>query len=123
MVIWWLAPPYVPAPGTVHVLPGSATGVLVDQRAKWSQASLRPPGPAARDDRFGASLAAGQYGLSGHIDLAVANPLAGAKAAGRVWTMYGTANGVSAAGHQEWHQGAAGVLGADEAGDRQGVLK
>ena len=75
-------------------------------------------------DRFGAALADGILAVGGYADLAVGAPgetVAGRAGAGAVSLVLSGDAGFSGAGGQLFHQGAAGVPGAAEAGDGFGT--
>jgi hypothetical protein len=111
------------AAGAVHVFPGTASGPSVVGDQFWSQSRPGVRGAAERSDRFGSVLASGDFDADGFADLAIGVPgesIGGRSEAGAVQVLYGTAAGLRAAGDQLWHQGTAGVPGANESGDRFG---
>ena len=97
--------------GVVHVLHGSATG-LVGVGQVLSQDSPGVPGNAESDDRFGAALARGRFfnDFNGQqpADLAVGAPLEDVGSlldAGAVNVLYGSATGLPGSGAQVFTQG------------------
>ena len=75
------------------------------------------------NDQFGAALAAGDFDHDSYVDLAVGVKLEDVGAiqdAGAVQILYGSANGISAAGNQFWHQNSSGVEESAELQDEFG---
>jgi hypothetical protein len=110
--------------GAVNVFPGSAAGLTGTGSQVLSQNATGVPGAAKDGDAFGASLAAGNFGSGGAIDLAVgvaADTIKRIPAAGSVNVFYGSASGLSVAGSQLWDQDTAGILDASEPGDLMGA--
>lgn len=107
--------------GSVTILFGSATGLGSAGHQRWT------PGRAGMvggdHDRFGASLAAGEFGRGGFADLAVGAPGRGYPAFPRgygvIVILYGRSAGLSAQGSQVFDQGDTGT-GMTEEGDRFG---
>ena len=104
--------------GAVLVLYGSSAGLRPtagpgDQ--SWRQGGAGLDGTAEPDDRFGATLAIGDFNKDGYSDLAIGVPGEDVGAivdAGAVNVLYGGPNGLTATGDQLWNQGAspAGAL-------------
>jgi hypothetical protein len=110
--------------GVVDVLPGSPTGLTGTGSYQLSQSAPGVPGTAMDGDAFGASLASGNLGSGGAIDLAVgvaADTIHGRPAAGSVNVFYGSASGLATTGSQIWDQATAGILDASEPGDLMGA--
>ncbi len=115
--------------GLVHVLYGSAAAGLQatgrdDQT--WSQSTGGVAGQPQDGDRFGWSLAAGDFSGDGEDDLAVGVPferLSGRFAAGAVQVLYGSDTDgiqVAAPADQFWTQDSTGLDGVAEANDQFG---
>jgi hypothetical protein len=97
--------------GRVHVIYGSANGLRARGSQAWSQAS---PGIADRpeaNDRFGASLAAGDFDRDGDADLAIGVPYEGRRATrqGIVHVLRGSPRGLVARRSQVWSQDSPGI--------------
>jgi hypothetical protein len=108
--------------GAVAVLYGSVAGLsatfVPDQF--WHRDVPGVLGSVASDDRFGSSLAAGDFDADGFADLAIGvpNQAVGASArAGSVHVLYGSAAGLTDVGDQIWHQNSASVNDVAEADD------
>jgi hypothetical protein len=117
-----------PGAGGINVMYGSGTGLTAAGSQFWSQDSAGVPGTAEASefawDSFGASLAASNYGRSGHDDLAIGahlERLGAARDTGMVDVLYGRAAGLAAAAAQAWSQDSPGVKGAAESRDYFGV--
>ncbi|MBM7790898.1 FG-GAP repeat protein [Tenggerimyces flavus] len=106
--------------GAVQVLSGSSAGLVAGPSAfPWSQGEDGVADVAEDGDRFGESLAAGDFGADGHDDLAVGARFEGigaARGAGEVDVIEGSAVGLVGRGGI-LHQDLANVLGIAEAGD------
>jgi hypothetical protein len=87
----------------------------------WTQDSPGIADSVETSDRAGLALAAGDFGRSGEADLAVGVPFEqsvnGIADAGAAHVLYGSPNGLTAAGSQLWHQDVGGVADAVEAFD------
>ena len=76
-------------------------------------------------DRFGATLAAANFGGSAHADLAIGVPrerVGDQPSAGIVHVFYGTADGLTRVGNQIWSQLTPGITGVAQANDQFGEL-
>lgn len=104
--------------GSVNILFGSqlglsATAPLADQ--VWDQSLLGTGFATGRDDNFGSSLSAGDFNNDGFFDLAIGVPnesLIGSSDSpdsGEVNILYGSTNGLTAAGAQAWNQDSPGI--------------
>jgi hypothetical protein len=113
--------------GAVNVLYGTSTGLTAFGDQFWHQGvpGVAGDGPEA-GDQFGSSLTAGYFNGDQFADLAIGVPTEDVGAtsdAGAVNILYGSLDGLTAAGSQSWTQGGLGLPEADtdtEAGDRFG---
>jgi hypothetical protein len=102
----------VPDAGAVNVIAGSGGGLTGSGSQLWTQNSPGIADRAEEGDRFGDSLAAGNFGKGGRADLAVGvdvEDVGNVVNAGGVNVIYGTARGLSARGNQFWTQNSPGV--------------
>jgi hypothetical protein len=111
--------------GAVSVLYGAGTGGLTATGNQfWRQGGGGVLDTAEGGDKFGSSLAGGDFNGNGRTDLAVGVPLENIGTisdAGAVSVLYGNGTGgLSATGNQFWRQGGGGVLDTAEAGDNFG---
>jgi hypothetical protein len=111
--------------GGVNVLYGSASRLVVAGNQFWTQNSAGIQDTAEVNDRFGAALSAGSFGMSAQADLAIGvseEDLEGTPSigdAGAVHLLYGSVTGLSATGSQLWTQNSPNiqsVAGADNFG-------
>jgi hypothetical protein len=113
----------VPDAGAITVLYGSASGLTgTGSQALWQGAS-GVAGRAESFDNFGWTLAAGDFNNNGFADLAVGVPgedIGATSDAGAVNVLYGGGSGLTAAGIQQFWQGAGGIAGTAEVGDNFG---
>jgi hypothetical protein len=108
--------------GAVHVLHGSSLGLTAEGSQFWSEDS---PGIASDPDdaeRFGSSLAAGDFNNDSRNDLAIGAPGATDTAGGgAVHVLYSAiSGGLSAASSQYWTQDNPGIADTSEVGDEFG---
>lgn len=109
--------------GTVHLIIGSAIGLVSLGNAVWDQNANGVAGTAETDDRFGTSVAAGDFNGDGYDDLAVGAPeenLGDEADAGSVTILYGFGGGLTDVGAQQWEQAIDGIPGTRDDGDRFG---
>jgi FG-GAP repeat len=114
--------------GAVVVIYGTASGLAASGRQYWDQGSAGVADNPEPGDRFGASLAAGDFNGDGYDDLAIGVPgedlgSAPIQDAGVVHVLYGSGGGLSASAvlaDQLWHQNRPDVAEVAEAGDRFG---
>lgn len=107
--------------GAVQVLYGSPSGVTARDQL-WHQGRRGVKGALEKYDGFGATVASGDFDADGFADLAIGIPgedVGATGNAGAVQVLYGSSSGLTAR-DQVWHQGKAGVPGANEADDRFG---
>jgi len=110
--------------GAVHVIQGSAEGLVAAGDRLWSQDSAGVDGVGERSDRFGWTTVADRFGAGVEDDLAISvawENVGDGGNEGVVNLLYGSAAGLSAAGNQRWSQDHAGVLGRSESGDVFGL--
>jgi hypothetical protein len=111
-----------PVGGVVHVLGGSAGGLV----APWTvitQGTAGIPGAAEPPDRFGEAVAVLPFAGGRTGWLAVGSPgegLGRLAEAGRVVVVPGSASGLRLAASRSWHQRSRGIKGAAERGDAFG---
>lgn len=113
--------------GAIHILYGSANGIqaTAPDDQFWYQGGQGVGDAAEGGDKFGASVAAGDFNGDGYADVAVGVPLedvGGVVDAGAVHVLYGSANRIQATSpdDQLWSQGSQGLGGATEANDQFG---
>ncbi len=106
--------------GQVNVLYGGPNGLSGIGDQMWTQDSNGIKSAAQKGDRFGQSLAAGDFDGDGIDDLAIGSPgerLNGNAGAGAVHVLYGDGNGLTAVKSDFLHQNVNNVLDESEAGD------
>jgi hypothetical protein len=111
------------AAGAVNVLYGTATGLSAAGTRLWHQDSPGILGRVEIGDYFGYTLAPGDFDGDGFSDLAITvrdQDVGGQIGAGAVAVLYGSADGLAAAGNQLWTRDSPGVLGRSEIGDEFG---
>jgi hypothetical protein len=104
--------------GEAAVFYGSSTGLATTGSQLWTQ-DFTDVGTPEAGDWFGSSLAIGDFDSDHLGDLAIGARFArvnGVKS-GAVSVLYGTIDGVSSAGAQQWDQDDAGIPGAAEVDD------
>ena len=112
--------------GAVQILYGTASGLYRREgiwNDFWYQSRYGMMDEGELNDQFGAALAAGDFDHDSYVDLAVGVKLEDVGAiqdAGAVQILYGSANGISAAGNQFWHQNSSGVEESAELQDEFG---
>jgi hypothetical protein len=114
-----------PAGGEVVVMYGSATGITSPTSEAWTQNTSGINGVVQNNDQFGFALAVGDFDDDGFDDLAVGVPgqtVNGKLDAGSVNVIYGSAEGLSASGDQEWSQDTSGIVDAAAEGERFGAV-
>ena len=122
--------------GAINVLYGSADGVTTTDDHYFAQNSSRVAGRSEVGDRFGAALAVGDIDADGFADVVIGAPddnyrpsnyycrVRGTSACGNVGAvniLYGTANGLNAAGDQFFNQNSSGIEELAQTGDEFGA--
>jgi hypothetical protein len=112
--------------GAVNVIYGNEENRLSNSGDEiWDQGSANIEGTPENTDRFGASLAAGDFNGDNRTDLAIGSPgesIGSIQRAGAVNAIYAsTKDGLSSAGDELWHQNVSGVEGAAESLDEFGA--
>jgi hypothetical protein len=115
--------------GAVHIIYGASSGLSATTPIKnqiWTQDSGSVEDSSEPDDRFGWSLASGDFNGDGRDDLAIGVPFEGVVSsgdvAGAVNVIYGSSSGLSATTvpDQFWTQNSGAVEDSSEPGDRFG---
>jgi hypothetical protein len=113
--------------GTVYVLKGSRSGLTAVGPDILTQDSPGIAGSVGSRERFGAALAAGNFGRGIQDDLAIGVPgddvgegSSTVRNTGSVNVLYGSSGGLTASGNRLWHQNAVGIPGAAEGEDEFG---
>ncbi len=110
--------------GSVNVILGSAGGLTTAGNEGWHQNSSGVQGVAEARDRFGLSLAVGDFDNDNRDDLAIGVPyedIGSVRDAGAVNILYGSSGGgLTAAGDQTFHQDSSGINGVAEHRDHFG---
>ena len=106
--------------GAVHVLSGSASGLLAAGSQLLTQDTPGVPSSAEFGDNFGATLTTGDFDHDGFADLAVGamfEDVGGSINAGAVNVLYGSAAGLTGTGSQLFTQDTPGVANSAERDD------
>ncbi|KUO15446.1 FG-GAP-like repeat-containing protein [Streptomyces dysideae] len=100
--------------GMVTVLRGSATGLASTGAQSFTQDTAGVPGTAEATDRFGASVRLSDLNGDGRADLAVGADGEN-EGAGAVWSLRGSASGVTTSNALSFGPGSSGLSGAGAA--------
>jgi hypothetical protein len=107
--------------GAVHVLYGASVGLTAVNNQFWNGnipgIGLGVVAGDTTGDRFGASLAVGDFNGDGFDDLAIGIPERFTTNVGAAVVLYGSASGLSSTGRQVWSQETPGIPETAEAGD------
>jgi hypothetical protein len=111
--------PGVETAGAVNILYGSSSGLSAKDDQLWTQDTLGIDGVPAGAEHFGSTLATGDFNGDGRDDLAIGvdRDRINGMFCGSVNIIYGSSNGLTAAGDQLWRQSTPGVLGTAEEND------
>lgn len=111
------------AAGAVFVVYGDAAGLNEGpaRAVRLAQSSALVPGAPEVSDRFGASLAVGDFAGDGIDDLAIGVPGENANSGGVVVVPGNHGGALTGAGSSFWSQNSAGVVGAAEPDDGFGT--
>jgi len=107
--------------GSVNIIFGSGSGLTATGDQAFSRNSAGIKGVAVSGDAWSSSLGVGDFDGDGRDDLGVGSGLAqvGRLAeAGTANVIYGSADGLTEVGDQEWNQTSPGIAGTAEADDR-----
>lgn len=110
--------------GVVQVIYGSVNRLASSNNQQWHQAISGVIGNAESGDLFGSSLTSGDFNGDGFGDLAIGVPNESIETndetitkAGAINVLYGSTNGISTNGNQQWYQNSPGILGKAEKED------
>ncbi len=109
--------------GAVLILYGTVNGLAAANASFWHQDTTNIEDTAEFNDRFGASLAAGDFDGDGYDDLAIGVPGERGEfgiAAGAVAVLYGSISGITSFGDQFFQQDTTGINGTAEGNDQFG---
>jgi hypothetical protein len=109
--------------GTVNVLYGSSSGLSDAGNQMWHQDSEGIKGDPEPQEKFGHSLAVGDFDADTYFDLAVGVPfdrVGSVDGAGSVNVLRGSSDGLSALGDQLWNQQSDDIVGIVETDDAFG---
>ncbi|NND01777.1 MAG: hypothetical protein HKN91_03240, partial [Acidimicrobiia bacterium] len=105
--------------GAINLILGSESGLTASGNNFWNQSKAAASAPAEMADRFGESLAVGDFNDDGFADVAVGVPgekVAGKAGAGMVTVLYGSASGLDGTA-TKFTEATAGIGGTAGVGD------
>jgi hypothetical protein len=113
---WWNPGSEESGAGVVVVLFGGAAGLVATDAQRFSQATDGVPGDPHEDEGFGRALRAGDFSGDGIDDLAVGVPgdTVSVERGGGVNILYGSVDGLAAAGSQLFTQDTPGIGGSPD---------
>ena len=106
--------------GNVTIVYGSAGGLTSVGAKVYSQDTQGVIETNEEGDRFGASLATGDFNGDGFADLLIGVPgekTGGKTDAGRAHVLYGSPSGITTDGDENWHQNSQGTKDSAQVGD------
>jgi hypothetical protein len=108
--------------GAIQVLYGSASGPSGDRDKVWTQDTSGIIGERDGGERFGSSLATGDFDGDGFADVAIGVPFEHEvkDAGGTVNVIYGSSSGLTSDGNQMWNLTSNGVTGSPKKWDEAG---
>ncbi|NND04095.1 MAG: hypothetical protein HKN91_15040 [Acidimicrobiia bacterium] len=109
--------------GAVAVMLSDSSGLTDAGNTFWNEGPGNIKGKRKAFDRFGFSLAAGDFNNDGRDDLSVGIPyqeVAGKSNAGLVHVFYGSSGGLTAAGDQVWSENTPNIAGKSNRADHFG---
>jgi hypothetical protein len=109
--------------GRIVIVYGGRAGLRMDRAVEFHQWTPHVNGSVESEDRFGASLASGDFDRDGYSDLIVGVPdeaLGSTARAGMIHVFYGSRSGLSAQRETTIHEASAGVADHPHTDDRFG---
>jgi hypothetical protein len=106
--------------GQITVIYGASGGLTSSGARAFNQNSSGVPDSAEAGDEFGIAVMAGNFGKSGHADVAVGIPfeaIGAVNSAGAINVLFGTSTGLTGTGAHFIHQDTTNVEDAAELGD------
>jgi hypothetical protein len=114
--------------GAVHVVNGSAGGLLGTPQQLWDESVANVPSDPAQFERFGTAVSVGDFNADGFPDLAIGSPdeRIGTVNGGAVFVIHGSPSGLAAPATgalapQIWSEASQSSFGTVEANDQFGT--